>query len=73
MGKPKGKAPGQAQEAGHEAELLVNQGAGCSSGDQALSQNQGEKLEKQVQQLELGMKIGMGITLVDPGKETKQI
>lgn len=51
---------------------LVNQGASCSSSDQALSQNQGEKLEKQVQQMEQGMKIGMGITLVDAGKETKQ-
>lgn len=53
MGRPKGKEPGQAQQAGHEAELLVKQGASRSSGDQALSQNQGEKLEKQVQELEL--------------------
>lgn len=44
----------QAQEAGHEVELLVNQGASCHSSDQALSQNQGEKLEKQVQQMKLG-------------------
>ena len=64
----------QAQEAGREAELLVNKGLVVVVVTmQSLSQNQGEKLETQVQQIKLGITTGIGITWVDPGKETKQI
>ena len=47
----------QAQEAGREAELLVNKGLVVVVVTmQSLSQNQGEKLETQVQQIKLGIK-----------------
>lgn len=64
MEKPKGL---MTQEASHKAELLWAKGLVVVV-TSPYPESGRDKIEKQVQQTKSGIKTGMGITLVDPGK-----